>query len=69
MALPFGVDISKWQASQDGLKRFDFGKMMDAQIELLRKFHDLPAGKAQFRAEGQEIIMSIEDTDLEKEPV
>lgn len=33
---------------------------MDAQIELLRKFHNLPEGKAQLRAEGQEIIMFIE---------
>lgn len=34
---------------------------MDAQVELLQKFHNLPEGKAQLRAEDQEIIMFIEE--------
>lgn len=39
---------------------------MEAQIELLRKFYDLPEGKAQFRAEGQEVVLVIEESEREK---
>lgn len=30
---PFGIDVSKWQASQDGLKRMDWNKAKAAGIE------------------------------------